>query len=69
MISDAVFAMVKYMHNFDLEKSNPFAYFTMIAWNAYLQYIKRANIKEEKFVSLDLTENLDYSGSTSATGD
>jgi hypothetical protein len=60
MESDAVYSMIKYLHNYDLTKTNPFAYFTMIAYNSFLQNIKKYKVKEKMFVSLDLTQNLDY---------
>lgn len=60
MESDAVYSMIKYLHNYDLTKKNPFAYFTMIAYNSFLQNIKKYKVKEKMFVSLDLTQNLDY---------
>lgn len=42
MVGEAVLTCVKYMHNFDPEKSkNPFAYFTTIIRNAFLNYIKK----------------------------
>jgi RNA polymerase sigma factor (sigma-70 family) len=44
MISEAVLTCIKYMHNFDpmrFEKPNPFAYFTSIIRNAFLNYIRK----------------------------
>lgn len=42
MIGDAIYTCIKYMHNFNPEKSNnPFAYFTQICHNAFINYIKR----------------------------
>jgi len=42
MIGDAVFTCLKYIKNFDIEKSqNPFAYITTICRHAFINYIKK----------------------------
>lgn len=44
MISEAVYTCLRYIHNFDpirFEKPNPFAYFTSVTKNAFLNYIHR----------------------------
>jgi DNA-directed RNA polymerase specialized sigma24 family protein len=44
MVSEAVLTCIKYMHNFDpmrYSKPNPFAYFTSIIRNAFLNYIRK----------------------------
>jgi len=64
MESDAVFVMLKYMKNFDLTRTNPFSYFTMIAYNSFVQNIKKYKTKQNLFVSLDFNENLDYVNQT-----
>jgi hypothetical protein len=47
MIMDGIEHCLKYIENFDTEKSNnPFAYFTQIIWFAFLQRIA----KEKKFL-------------------
>lgn len=53
MIAEAVYTCLRYIHNFDpirFEKPNPFAYFTSIIKNAFLNYIhrqkKHSNIKD-----------------------
>ena len=51
MISEAVLTCLKYLHNFDIEKSNnPFAYFTTISKHAFINYImkqkKHSSIKD-----------------------
>ena len=44
MISEAILTCLKYMHNFDPTKQkypNPFAYFTTIVHNAFVNYIRK----------------------------
>jgi len=41
MISDGIENCVQYIHNFDVERSNPFAYFTQIVYYAFLRRIQR----------------------------
>ena len=42
MISGAVETCLKYMHNFDLEKSNnPFSYISQIVHNSFRQFIQK----------------------------
>ena len=41
MISDGVENCVQYIHNFDIERTNPFAYFTQIVYYAFLRRIQR----------------------------
>lgn len=41
MISDGVENCVQYIHNFDVERTNPFAYFTQIVYYAFLRRIQR----------------------------
>ena len=43
MISDAIFKMFESVPKYNTEYSNPFAYFSQISWNVFLQ-----RIKEEK---------------------
>lgn len=50
MVGDAVLTCFKYMHNFDPSKSdkpNPFAYFTTVIHNAFINYIKKQNRHSE----------------------
>ena len=54
MISDGIEVCIRYLHNFDPDKSsNPFAYFTQIIYYAFLQRIqkekKQAYIKAKSF--------------------
>lgn len=56
MVSEGVLTVLKYMKNFDPEKSsNPFSYFTMIIYNAFIQYLnqqkKHSKIKNRLFDS------------------
>lgn len=51
MISDGVENCVQYISNFDVERTNPFAYFTQIVYYAFLRRIqkekKQIEIKEK----------------------
>jgi DNA-directed RNA polymerase specialized sigma24 family protein len=46
MISEAVLTCVKYMHNFDvdIDNPNPFAYFSRIIHNSFLNYIAKQKV-------------------------
>jgi len=49
MISDAIEASLKYLHNFNEEKyKNPHAYISMITFNAFLNRIKREKKESAK---------------------
>lgn len=41
MISDGVENCVQYINNFDIERTNPFAYFTQIVYYAFLRRIQK----------------------------
>jgi len=56
MISEALMVMVKYIEDFDTTRTNPFAYFTKMAFNSFLQTIKRFKRRSEIFVPIDLAE-------------
>jgi hypothetical protein len=63
MIADAIENCVSAAHSFDPEKSNnPFAYFTQIAWNAFIRRIskekKQAYIKHKNFEQTNLLDDL-----------
>lgn len=60
MESDAVYFMLKYMKNYKTDRPNPFSYFTMIAYNSFLQNIKKYKIRSKMFTSLDFNENIEY---------
>lgn len=59
MIGEAVLTCVKYMHNFDvnMDNPNPFAYFSRIIHNSFLNYISKqkthSKIKDICFKNLD----------------
>jgi len=57
MISDAVYYMCRYVDKFDVERINPFAYFTMIAKNAFLQSINDYSRKDSMFTSIEYIDN------------
>lgn len=59
MICEAVLTCLKYMHNFDtsIDNPNPFAYFSRIIHNSFLNYISRqkkhSRIKDICYKNLD----------------
>jgi len=60
MICEAVLTCLKYMHNFDVdvEYPNPFAYFSKIIHNSFLNYIskqkKHSEIKDICYKNMDI---------------
>jgi hypothetical protein len=63
MISDGIIDCIAAVDNFDPDRtSNPFAYFTQIAWNAFIRRIekekKHTYIKHKNFQNSYLTNNL-----------
>jgi Sigma-70 region 2 len=63
MIADGIENCVAAAHSFDPDKSsNPFAYFTQIAWNAFIRRItkekKQSYIKHKNFEYTNLLEDL-----------
>ena len=68
MISESVLTVLKYMHNFDPNKSknpNCFAYFTTIIYHSFLNYIKKqkkhSKIKDICYKKISLLEEDNYS--------
>jgi len=59
MTSDATFFMVNYVDRYDTTRTNPFAYFTQIAFHAFLQSINKNNKRNENFTSISYIENMD----------
>ena len=64
-VCEAILTCIKYMHNFDVEKkdANPFAYFSKIVHNAFLNFIakqkKHSSIKDICYKNLDfLTQDV-----------
>ena len=73
MICDGIENCVRYMHNFDSEKSkNPFAYFTQIIYFAFLRRIsmekKQLEIKNKILEKTDFDEVFDANVLTVTTG-
>lgn len=58
MISDAVFNCLRAGENYDVKFTNPFAYFTQISWNAFIQDIKAMKKRSNFMKSLDHVENM-----------
>ena len=63
MIADAIENCVAVAHRFDpLKSSNPFAYFTQIAWNAFIRKItkekKQSYIKHKNFENSNMMDQL-----------
>jgi len=51
MISDGIEVCIRYIHNFDPDKStNPFAYFTQIIYYAFLQRIQKGQYFDQHHV-------------------
>lgn len=80
MVADGIENCIAAVGGFDPEKSsNPFAYFTQIAWNAFIrritkekkqQYIKHKNMVNNAMISdLDFNKSSSVSGSTSQYND
>lgn len=74
MISDGIENCIVAIDNFDPKKSdNPFAYFTMIAWNAFIRRIQREKkqtyIKHKNMQNSFITDDLASEFGASAQGD
>lgn len=63
MVMDGVENVLRYMHNFNPEKTqNPFAYFTQIIWYAFLRRI--AKEKKELYIQYKSSQEMISSGGT-----
>jgi hypothetical protein len=58
MVSDAYYTMLINVYDFNINKQNPFAYFSKIAQNCFLQYIKKYKKYRQQYVSIDLIEQI-----------
>jgi DNA-directed RNA polymerase specialized sigma24 family protein len=69
MIGEAVYTCLRYMHNFkvDKDKANPFAYFSKVVHNSFLNFIQKqkthSNIKDICYKNLDILTQ-DFSGTS-----
>jgi DNA-directed RNA polymerase specialized sigma24 family protein len=57
MTSDATYYMCRYIDKFDLNRKNPFAYFTTVARNAFLQSINDYTKRDSMFTSIEYIDN------------
>jgi hypothetical protein len=57
--SDSIFYMIKYMDNYDEKKGDPFSYFTMYAYNAFLMNVYKFYKTRDMFESYTFIENMD----------
>jgi len=64
MVSDAVFYMCRFIDKFDLEKKNPFSYFTMIAYHAFLQNLNDYSKRSDIFTPIEYIDNADTMNNT-----
>lgn len=74
MISDGIENCIVAIDNFDPRKSNnPFAYFTMIAWNAFIRRIQREKkqtyIKHKNMQNIYVTDELAAKFNIANSGD
>jgi hypothetical protein len=66
MIAEAVYTCLRYIHNFDpirFDKPNPFAYFTSVTKNAFLNYNnkqwKHSKIKDYCYNTFHLLHDIE----------
>ena len=62
MVSDATYFMTNYVDRYKTEKNNPFAYFTRVAYNAFVQNLKDYKKRSDKFKSIEYIDNFDQQG-------
>lgn len=58
MTSDACWFMSNYIDRYNVERTNPFAYFTQICRNAFLQHINKYKKTAETFQNIGFIENI-----------
>jgi len=56
MVSESIMVTLKYIADFDTTRVNPFAYFTKVAYNSFLQTIKRFKKHSDMLVPIDIVE-------------
>lgn len=59
MISDAIYCMAKFLDKYDTQRTNPFAYFSQISWNAFLQSIGNMKKRVAVMVNVEYVDNYD----------
>ena len=59
MVSDAVYFMCRYVDRYDVDRPNPFAYFTTIARHAFLQNINKYTKLDNTFTSIEYIDSAD----------
>lgn len=62
MLSDSLFFMTRAGERYDVNYPNPFAYFSQITFNSFLQSIKNMKKRITTFVYVDHLENFDGCG-------
>ena len=72
MVADGIENCIAAVDNFNSDKyENPFAFFTMIAWNAFIRRIdkekKQAYIKHKNFVNSNLMEDINREMASTGT--
>ena len=58
MTSDACWFCSRYIDRYDIERTNPFGYFTTVCHHAFLQYINKQKKYTDKFQPIGYIENI-----------
>ena len=58
MVSDAIENCIQYIDNFDIQRTNPFAYFTQITWYAFVRRI--AKEKRQLDIKMKIIERSEF---------